>query len=303
MKITNPVYLDLKRLGLVKDKDIVILSNRTRDANIKVLKDEKQNLIFLSEHKTGNKYYSNAKSHDLRSIKIKSKMNNNYIYTKKGNIITKYLDDNVRRKAKYNKYLIGKDILDFGCGWGNFLQNLRGVKSKNAVEVGKNFIKFLKTKKQIIVKEKISDFRKNFDYITLFHVLHYLPNQIEILKNLKKKLKKRGKIIIEVPNAKDFLLSFDEFKDFKNFTFSKEQLILHTERSLKIFLKKAGFKKIKVEFYQRYNFCNHLGWFLFRKPGGHSIFNDFFDIKLNKAYIEFLKKKKMTDTLILIAEN
>lgn len=303
MKITNPVYLDLKRLGLIKDKNIIILSSRTRDANIKVLKDEKQNLVFLSEYKTGNKYYSNAKSHDLRSIRVKSKMNNNYVYTKKGNIITKYLNDNLRRKAKYNKYFIGKDILDFGCGWGNFLQNLKGVKSKSAVEVGKNFIKFLKTKKQIIVKEKISDFKNKFDYITLFHVLHYLPNQIEILKSLKKKLRKRGKIIIEVPNAKDFLISFEEFKDFRNFTFSREQLILHTERSLKMFLRKAGFKKIKVEFYQRYNFCNHLGWFLFRKPGGHSIFNDFFDIKLNKAYIEFLKKKKMTDTLILIAEN
>lgn len=142
----------------------------------------------------------------------------------------------------------------------------------------------------------------NFDYITLFHVLHYLPNQIEILKILKSKLKKKGKIIIEVPNANDFLLSTNEFAAFKNFTFCKEQLILHTEKSLKLFVKKAGFKNIKVNFYQRYNINNHFGWFLYNKPGGHQFLKNLFSKNLIKNYSEFLKKKKITDTLILTAQ-
>ena len=86
------------------------------------------------------------------------------------------------------------------------------------------------------------------DYITLFHVLHYLPNQISILKELRDKLKFKGKIIIEVPSAHDFLLSSNEFKAFKNFTFCKEQLILHTEKSLKTFVKKVALKILKLNF-------------------------------------------------------
>ena len=129
-----------------------------------------------------------------------------------------------------------------------------------------------------------------------------MPHQIEILKILRSKLKRKGKIIIEVPNADDFLLSIDEFKAFKNFTFCKEQLILHTEKSLKSFVKKAGFRNIKVNFHQRYNINNHFGWFLYNKPGGHKFLQNLFNKSMIKNYSKFLKKKKITDTLILIAE-
>ena len=114
---------------------------------------------------------------------------------------------------------------------------------------------------------------------------------------------KNGKIIIEVPSAQDFLLQFDEFDDFKKFTFWSEHLILHTENSLKKILKTAGFKKIKILYYQRYNFTNHLGWFVKKKPGGHMFFSNLFDKKMNEVYINYLKKIKKTDTLIAIAKN
>ena len=136
----------------------------------------------------------------------------------------------------------------------------------------------------------------------MFHVLEHLPHQIEILKTIKEKLYRNGKVIIEVPSAKDFLLSFDDFEDFKKFTFWSEHLILHSEKSLREVLKKAGYKKIKIKYYQRYNFANHLGWFLKKKPGGHFFFKDIVDIKMNINYIEFLKRIKSTYTLIAIAE-
>ena len=71
----------------------------------------------------------------------------------------------------------------------------------------------------------------------MFHVLEHIPHQIQTLKIIKKNLKKNGKLIIEVPHADDFLLNFDELKEFKDFTFWSEHLILHTFFSLKKFLK------------------------------------------------------------------
>ena len=122
------------------------------------------------------------------------------------------------------------------------------------------------------------------------------------MKLIKKKLKNKGKVIIEVPHAEDFLLLQEELKEFKNFTFWSEHLILHTYRSLKTILAKSGFKKINIQYYQRYNFSNHLGWFLKRKPGGHNYFKKLVSNKLNNSYCENLKTLGQTDTLIATAE-
>ena len=124
--------------------------------------------------------------------------------------------------------------------------------------------------KNIKIADDINKLNRKFDIITAFHVLEHIPYQVDTLKILKSKLNNKGKIIIEVPHAEDFLILQDELKDFKNFTFWSEHLILHTYKSLKSILLKSGFKNIKIQYFQRYNFSNHLGWFLRRKPGGHN---------------------------------
>jgi 2-polyprenyl-3-methyl-5-hydroxy-6-metoxy-1,4-benzoquinol methylase len=132
----------------------------------------------------------------------------------------------------------------------------------------------------------------------MFHVLEHIPYQVEILKEIKKKLKKNGKVIIEVPHANDFLL---RLKEFKKFTFWSEHLILHTENSLRKILEVSNFKKINIKYYQRYNFSNHLGWFINRMPGGHNHYKNISDSKINKDYSDYLIRKKNTDTQIDIA--
>ena len=136
----------------------------------------------------------------------------------------------------------------------------------------------------------------------MFHVLEHLPYQIDTLKSIHSKLKKGGKIIIEVPHGEDYLLNFEKLKNFKNFTFWSEHLILHTERSLKIFLKEANFRKIKIIYFQRYNYYNHLKWLIENKPGGHTDKNYFKNDKIIADYNEYLARIKKTDTIIAIAE-
>ena len=153
----------------------------------------------------------------------------------------------------------------------------------------------------ISIHQNILDFDKKFDVITLFHVLEHIPNQIETLKIIKKKLSINGKIIIEVPHAEDFLLEFKDLPEFKKFTLWSEHLILHTATSLKKFLKEAGYKNIKIYYFQRYGFDNHLGWFLKKKPGGHDFFRNYSNNKFNEKYSNFLINQKKSDTLIAIA--
>ena len=109
------------------------------------------------------------------------------------------------------------------------------------------------------------------------------------------------KLLLKFLMRRYFLLQFNELKEFKDFTFWSEHLILHTFSSLKIVLQKAGFKKININYFQRYGFANHLGWFIKRKPGGHDYFKNYNSNNLNFNYIENLVKQKKTDTLIAIA--
>jgi hypothetical protein len=41
-KITNPIYKELKKLKLIKDSNLIIIANKTRDKKIRVIKDTKQ---------------------------------------------------------------------------------------------------------------------------------------------------------------------------------------------------------------------------------------------------------------------
>lgn len=58
-----------------------------------------------------------------------------------------------------------------------------------------------------------------YDIITAFHVVEHLQDSIAILKELSSCLKENGKMIIEVPNADDALLTIYKSKAFREFTY------------------------------------------------------------------------------------
>lgn len=280
MKInfSNPIYNELKSLRLINDKNIFKISKKTRDKKISVFQDKVSRIIFLQKYLSNKKYKSNIKMIGLK--------------------------DDLRRIKQFGKTCINKDILDFGCGWGNFLTSLKKTKSLSGIELREDCIDYLKRKrKKIFIERNLKDLKKKFDVITLFHVLEHMPEQVKSLKKIKKYLKKKGKIIIEVPHANDFLLGLDNLKEFKLFTFWSEHLILHTYLSLKTILKVAGFKKIKISYFQRYSLNNHLGWIIKKKPGGHEFFKNIASKNQNEEYIKNLIKNKQTDTLIAEASN
>ena len=300
----NPIFDELIKLKLISKLNLITLSNRTRDKKIKVIKDLKTKIIFLEKYITTDKYYSLLKyNDDDRKFLAKSIKKITNVKTSSGNIKTPLIEDDYRRAVQFKKNLKNKDILDFGCGWGGFLKNVKNYKSLSGIELRNECINHIqKNIKKIKISNNINSFDKKFDIITMFHVLEHIPYQIKTLKLLKSKLKDKGKIIIEVPHAEDFLILQEELKEFKNFTFWSEHLILHTYKSLKSILLKAGFKSVNIQYYQRYNFSNHLGWFLKRKPGGHNFYKEIISDNLNSSYCENLKKLGQTDTLIAIAK-
>lgn len=109
-----------------------------------------------------------------------------------------------------------KNLLDVGCGTGDFLQiaqqnnwTVSGIEPNDKAREIAN----TKTNNSVYNTEHLLDFSEHsFDIITLWHVLEHLPKLDEHISIVKSLLKEQGTLIIAVPNYK----SFDAYY-YKNF--------------------------------------------------------------------------------------
>jgi len=274
----------------------VLFHKGTRDnSNIDVYRDLNSGVIYIKDYFVGEEEYSEG---EYRKE-----------VAKKANIDLTVKDfmrvnDCARRVKENSPFYIGKDITDFGCGYGDFLKETKEfTKSSVGIELQLDCIKELNNFG--IRCENSLDMLKNnsIDTFFLFHSFEHLPEPLKILKEIKCKLRKNGRLIIEVPHANDFLISTIKDENFINFTLWSQHLILHTKNSLNKFLDYAGFQNILIKGIQRYPLSNHLHWIINKKPGGHQSQFAFIDTNdLTKAYEQTLANLDSTDTLLAIAE-
>ncbi|PJZ53392.1 class I SAM-dependent methyltransferase [Leptospira adleri] len=289
----NLIEQQLLDLGIISENSLEEYFPSVRDRNdISVLRCKNSGVIFLSKTDHINlSYYENKVSfrigHELdRKVAIRVGQ-----------------EDARRRADSLGNLLLNKKWLDVGSGVGAVLDLLRPMaKEIVAVELQDNIRKELISAgyRAYSTIEEVED--GNYDVVSLFHVFEHLVNPIDTLKLIKERLNTNGKIIVEVPHARDFLFDFLDCESFKKFTFWSEHLILHTRESLRLFLKEAGFSKVEIIGVQRYPLANHLYWLKNGAPGGHHHWNFLSSNELNIAYENKLASLDKTDTLMAIAE-
>lgn len=140
----------------------------------------------------------------------------------------------------------GKTILDFGCGTGEFLKEMKssgwmiaGVEpSSNANE------KASQATNGKIYKSLNEIQESNFDAITLWHVLEHLHDLNGSLREFYALLKKSGTIFIAVPN----LRSYDaQFYDSYWAGYDVPRHLWHfNQDNMKKLLENIGFKLIEI---------------------------------------------------------
>ncbi|MCB4798298.1 class I SAM-dependent methyltransferase [Neotamlana laminarinivorans] len=122
-----------------------------------------------------------------------------------------------KKLSLINNYVsTDKNLLDVGCGTGDFLS----VAIKNGWQVSgvepnqqARDIANKKTNNAVFNVEKLKEFQEaSFNVITLWHVLEHLPNIEEHIELFKKLLKPNGVLIIAVPNYKSY-----DAKHYKSF--------------------------------------------------------------------------------------
>lgn len=281
-------------LGICDESSVTPFFPRVRDReDVKVFKCQKSGVIFLSR----SDHMEQSHYEDFSDLSYWGSVD------RKAGLATRSPDD-TRRSNQFRKIISGKVWLDVGTGLGGVLDLLKtDALVTLAVEPQQATRKCLQDAGYIVYRDLEDVPQSDIDVVTLFHVMEHLIEPLKTLSQIKKVMKPGGKIIIEVPHANDALFSLYDSEAFKIFSLWSEHLILHTRKSLEIFLTKAGFYNITISGFQRYPLANHLYWLAKGKPGGHKIWEHFRDAKLEKAYDEILCQIDQTDTLIAIAQS
>ena len=282
----------LEDLNLTSSKTKELFSSSTRDIeDLNVFRDSQSGVIFIDDYYVGDKIYEGGEYRENTSESNHSTPNDPQVEI-----------DALRRFEDFKYLCENKNILDFGCGEGRFLEKIQHSASNViGVELQQSFLDNL-SRKDITSFDSLNYVDdESIDVIFLFHVFEHLPDPVNSLFEIKKKLKTGGIIVLEVPHANDFLLSHIKSEAFKKFTLWSQHLVLHTKKSITLMLDFANFQNITVKGVQRYPLSNHIHWIHAGKPGGH--LKDLAEIdskNLQKSYQESLEKINATDTIVAI---
>ncbi|MGM7634560.1 class I SAM-dependent methyltransferase [Bacillus sp. Hm123] len=279
MKISDGCYL-------CDSEHIVERHGRVRDSEeLKVMECKNCSLVFLSSFDHINdQFYEQSGMMDGK-IEIQKYRNNSY-------------KDDKRRALYIQDQILNKTLLDFGCGGGGLLHFLKNKTEYIAgVELDNHLNKVINNE-GVKCYKNIEDVKETFDYITLFHVLEHFSDPLNMLEQLKRYLKPNGKIVIEVPNSDDALLTLFNSSAFANFTYWSCHLFLFNAKTLNELFIKAGYKVNYIKQIQRYPLSNHLYWLAKEKPGGHQQWNFINSPLLEKEYENQLAALGKCDTLI-----
>jgi len=145
--------------------------------------------------------------------------------------------------AKYN--LVGKSVLEVGCGDGHFLNILccSGLKAIGN-EPSKSFRELALAKGLQVDEHYINDAYDNpngpFDAAVSREVMEHVPNPIRFLVNIRRQLKEDGVILIEIPNGEKML------SELRYYDLFPDHLSYFTRESLTAAMLISGFKNVDI---------------------------------------------------------
>ena len=152
--------------------------------------------------------------------------------------------ERIKILKKYKKK--GK-LLDFGCGTGWFLEGAKDYFESYGVEYSDTIREWLLDKFDIKAYKTLENIKyEKFDIITAFDVIEHVPDPLDLLNNLKKKLKKDGIILIYTPNFNS--LGFNYLGINNNLLCPPNHLFYFNKKSFDHMCKKANLKILETQY-------------------------------------------------------
>lgn len=263
------------------------------NANLKILECKSCGLVSLSsfDHILPG-HYEDSGMHDDKNLNIDQWVRDTHL-------------DDKRRYDLLLRQLTNRRVLDFGCGNGGFLRLAQGSAAEVAgIELERALQPFFKSCKLNVFSSlsDVSATNAQWDLITAFHVVEHLVDPVCILRDLSLLLSDSGRLIIEVPNSNDALLTMYNCDAFQKFTYWSQHLFLFNSHTIYQVCRNAGLEVEWVKHVQRYPLTNHLRWLSEGRPGGHVDWNFLNRPELDSEYEKALASVGMTDTIIVGAK-
>jgi SAM-dependent methyltransferase len=235
---------------------------------------------------------------DLSEINRREKKFHNELH-----VLNKKRFENKFYKAVYNLYedffdvlktkVQFKDVLDYGCGTGNFAEQVSGFKPKKlvAIDISEEAIK--KAKSGIKSEENKIDYRvencensnlssDTFDIIYGLGILHHL-NLNKSLKELSRMLKKGGIMLFAEPMATNPIINI-----YRKFTPKARSADEHPLVFQDIKLIESMFKNVEAKYY---GFLTLIFFLFYKSPENSKLFRFISGIDriiLKTKYLRFL---------------
>ncbi len=244
-----------------------------KNKNCIICNNKQFTLAFPFETNYNGKKFEYYKCKNCGFVKIKpypnkidfKKLYNNKNYHEKfySNLETK----GYKSSAEYlSSYIKGKKkILDFGCGNGNFIRQIKNKHLCYGVEYDLDTVKKCRESLSSAIFFQYNEINKKkfdcyFDVIHLGDVLEHVVNPNYLLKKLQKKIKKNGILYLDGPIERNFsivnfiIILFGNIKRFflkqKNNFEPYHLYFCNLKNQLSMFEKIKNYKIIKYEIYE-----------------------------------------------------
>lgn len=205
-------------------------------------------------------------------------------------------DDDWRRAQWLKHDITNRWVLDYGCGTGGFVEEASHYAAEaHGFEVDETLRSFLRENGVPLADGFAS---RCYDVITMFHVLEHLPDPVYTLRNLARGLVDGGKLVVEVPNVDDALLTLYGCEAFRERYYMPSHLFYFNTHTLRLAAEKAGLKVDYIQQVQRYPVSNHLHWLAKGEPDGHRVWGQLNHDELISAYEMALAAQGRCDTIL-----
>jgi|GEM_PF-1447799 len=200
------------------------------------------------------------------------------------------------------------EVLEIGCGSGGLIKFLKDTIFCQKVfgcERSETNLKFLRSQfPEYQFAREFSAFTKNkFSIVVGIAVLEHIREPIQFLKSIKHFLKTDGRIVLEMPNQRDPLVSIYEVPEYVEFNYQKQHYYTYSETTLGFLATQAGFKIDDFYYHQQYGLDNHISWLQNGCPGDYSAFSAIFSESTLRSYKKDLIASRNTDVIGVVLKN
>lgn len=176
-----------------------------------------------------------------------------------------------KRLATILMYKKNGTLLDIGAGTGNFLKLATRYFNAEGTEISPYANGRAKKLYGVTIYEKpLGQIHKNYDIVTLWHVLEHLENPKQSLNEIHKLLKENGLLIIAIPNDDSMKQKIKKALNYKTLYFDappsrENHLYFFVKKTLEAILDGTGFivEKVKADdYYGKRSAINNLRYFV-----------------------------------------